>query len=214
MRPLRVVLALSLVLVLVTGAAAQAPITLWINGRQVVSDVPPVIVQDRVMVPLRLVSEQLDAEVSWDGASRTVTVTSRGMTWEAYRTGIRPWLDQLLSTSQAFEKILAQRNAGQITDTEAEELYRAIVTWCDKALDTLVTFSASRQGAELHGLLTQTIAAYRAAAEVSAIYHAHLAAGRLTEALALSGALRALATWAFELHRRLETAWKDAATDL
>ncbi len=38
--------------------------------------VMPVIVNDRTLVPVRIISEGLKAEVNWDGDSRTVTVTN------------------------------------------------------------------------------------------------------------------------------------------
>ncbi len=37
-------------------------------------DAPPFILDDRTLVPARAVSEALDAEVKWDGTTRTVTV--------------------------------------------------------------------------------------------------------------------------------------------
>lgn len=44
------------------------------NGETVVLDVAPTIVDDRTLVPVRAVSESLNAEVSWDAATRTVYV--------------------------------------------------------------------------------------------------------------------------------------------
>ncbi len=40
-------------------------------------DQPAVIVADRTMVPLRFVLEEFDLDVDWDGATRTVILTSR-----------------------------------------------------------------------------------------------------------------------------------------
>ena len=39
-------------------------------------DVPPQIIGDRTLVPIRAVSESLDCDVDWDGNSRTVIITS------------------------------------------------------------------------------------------------------------------------------------------
>lgn len=47
-----------------------------VNGRVVVLDVPPMIVQSRTLVPLRFVSEAMGARVDWDAATRTVFITS------------------------------------------------------------------------------------------------------------------------------------------
>lgn len=46
------------------------------NGQPVNLDVPAKIISDRTMVPLRFVSEALGCQVSWDGATQTVTITS------------------------------------------------------------------------------------------------------------------------------------------
>lgn len=47
-----------------------------INGFPQLLDVPPLIVNDRTLVPLRFFSEAFGAEVGWDGTTRTVMVVS------------------------------------------------------------------------------------------------------------------------------------------
>lgn len=75
-------LALALAAAVAAGSAAAPagaearPIRLVIDGREIVPDVPPTIVDGRVLVPIRVVSETLGATVAWDEASRTVTVVS------------------------------------------------------------------------------------------------------------------------------------------
>jgi len=46
-----------------------------INGRSVLLDAPPLNRSGRVFIPVRFVSEAFKAEVVWDQATRTVTVT-------------------------------------------------------------------------------------------------------------------------------------------
>ena len=53
-------------------------IKLYINNREVKCDVAPMIVNDRTLVPARVVFENLKAEVEWDEASRRVFITSGG----------------------------------------------------------------------------------------------------------------------------------------
>ncbi|MBI4280028.1 MAG: copper amine oxidase N-terminal domain-containing protein [Armatimonadetes bacterium] len=61
-------------------AQGQVPrIQVMVDGQPVVFDQPPVMMQGRVMVPLRGVFERLGASVVWDDASRTV-VAVRGDT--------------------------------------------------------------------------------------------------------------------------------------
>ncbi|HOQ09731.1 MAG TPA: copper amine oxidase N-terminal domain-containing protein, partial [Syntrophomonadaceae bacterium] len=72
------------VVVLICGLAAATwadqPIKLVVNGQEIKSDVPPQIIGDRTMVPVRWIAEALGAEVEWDAASRTVIITTKGNT--------------------------------------------------------------------------------------------------------------------------------------
>lgn len=45
-----------------------------INQKAYTLDVPPVIIQDRTMVPLRFIAEALNAEVKWDHKTKTVVI--------------------------------------------------------------------------------------------------------------------------------------------
>lgn len=48
---------------------------LKVNGRYVYSDVEPFIVNDRTLVPMRVIFEKLGADVVWDGDTATATAT-------------------------------------------------------------------------------------------------------------------------------------------
>ena len=58
------------------GFAANETIRLFVNGQEVVPDVPPVIIDGRVMVPARFIAEPLGATVEWDGENRIVIIKS------------------------------------------------------------------------------------------------------------------------------------------
>jgi len=60
----------------VTAAAPgeTRPISLFVDGSRLDLDVPPAIIEDRTLVPLRGVFRALGAEVAWDPATRTVRV--------------------------------------------------------------------------------------------------------------------------------------------
>lgn len=47
-----------------------------VNGKDAELITPPIIMSDRILVPLRAVSEAAGADVLWDGEARTVTITS------------------------------------------------------------------------------------------------------------------------------------------
>ena len=65
-----------LVLILLIGccgiAAAEDEIRVNLNGREISFDVPPQMINDRTMVPVRAVFEAMGATVSWDPQTSTV----------------------------------------------------------------------------------------------------------------------------------------------
>jgi len=51
--------------------------TAQVNGQPVQMDVPPRIINNRTLVPLRFLSENLDSQVEWDGVNRMVYVETK-----------------------------------------------------------------------------------------------------------------------------------------
>lgn len=67
--------------VFATRGSTQVQLTIgsriaFVDGRQVMLDVPPMIVGGRTLVPLRFISESLGAHVQWLPTTRTVFITS------------------------------------------------------------------------------------------------------------------------------------------
>jgi hypothetical protein len=59
----------------------QKNLTLWVDrltadldGQQLTLDVPPKVIRNRTLVPLRFVSENLGCKVEWDGTTKKVTL--------------------------------------------------------------------------------------------------------------------------------------------
>lgn len=52
------------------------PVTLKLNRKIIETDVPPVILENRTLVPVRVISESTGARVDWDGENYEVTVTT------------------------------------------------------------------------------------------------------------------------------------------
>lgn len=52
---------------------ADNDVKVVVNGKQLILDVQPIILNDRVMVPLRAIFEELNVEVQWDQVNRIVT---------------------------------------------------------------------------------------------------------------------------------------------
>lgn len=72
---MRVITFCVMFLLLLTAAAgvAQAAPVVILDGNQLSFDVSPEIVQGRVLVPMRALFEAVDADVQWNGETRTVT---------------------------------------------------------------------------------------------------------------------------------------------
>ena len=68
------------VLLLMIGSQAEAvsQIRVVVNGEEIAPDVQPIVQQSRVLIPLRVVMEELGAKVVFDTASKTITVTKAG----------------------------------------------------------------------------------------------------------------------------------------
>lgn len=56
-----------------TGQASNSTISLKVNGQLINSDVAPVVINGRTMVPVRAIAEALGLSVSFDDATQTVT---------------------------------------------------------------------------------------------------------------------------------------------
>lgn len=50
-------------------------ITIKVNGKTIETDVDPINVDGRVLVPVRAIAENLGCAVEWDGATQTVSIT-------------------------------------------------------------------------------------------------------------------------------------------
>ncbi|MDD2498147.1 MAG: copper amine oxidase N-terminal domain-containing protein [Desulfitobacteriaceae bacterium] len=71
-----------LFMVISAGVFASGQINLFINGKEVKSDVSPKITNGRVLVPIRVISEELGAEVTWDDKKQTVQINSHEDIWK------------------------------------------------------------------------------------------------------------------------------------
>ncbi|MDD2586105.1 MAG: stalk domain-containing protein [Syntrophomonadaceae bacterium] len=60
-------------------AEADQGIRIYLNGREVKSDVQPLIINDRTMVPIRVISEGLGLQVKWDNDNRQVIITGNAV---------------------------------------------------------------------------------------------------------------------------------------
>ncbi len=67
--------AVALLFVLITGMAyASQPISIMVDGKAISTDTPAQIINNRTMVPVKVISEALGAEVKYEAASNTVSI--------------------------------------------------------------------------------------------------------------------------------------------
>lgn len=72
-----VVLTLAVALGVGMGTAwAQNPVRIFVDGKEVISDVAPQIVSGRVLVPIRVVAENLGAKVEYSKTGNSVIISS------------------------------------------------------------------------------------------------------------------------------------------
>lgn len=64
---------LAILFLLTLGAAANEQIHVYLDGKELSFDTPPIIIDDNTLVPMRAVFEALGAEVKWDGDKQCVT---------------------------------------------------------------------------------------------------------------------------------------------
>lgn len=77
---LSLMLALTMVFSLASIASAAQEIKIMVGGKDLDVSVAPTITNGRVMLPVRDVFEAIDARVSYDSATRTVTAVRKGVT--------------------------------------------------------------------------------------------------------------------------------------
>lgn len=64
-------LVVALFLILCLPVSAETPIKVTVDGKTLFFDTNPINDRGRIIVPLRRIFEELDAEVSWDGETKT-----------------------------------------------------------------------------------------------------------------------------------------------
>lgn len=124
-----VVLILACILVLsgITFAASNGYfegfriVNVNINGKNVVGDVPAVMLNGRTMVPLRVISETFGADVNWNNNTYTATLTTNS-------SGISNTLKVAITFSEHYSKLLKYGHSlgahGSYLESNANRLLR------------------------------------------------------------------------------------------
>lgn len=149
---LSAVLAIVMLCGMVTTPAGAEGITVTLNGNKIAFDQPPIIKDDRTLVPVRAIFEELGAEVGWNGDTQTVTAvkgdTVIGLTigdYAIYKNGYRKSIDvpailvnnrvlvPVRAISEAFDcDVLWDGNTSTVVITKSGYNYPAIDTFIDR----------------------------------------------------------------------------------
>ncbi len=70
---LSIILAIAIVFSFTAAMAEEKVVSVEVNGKAMVFDVDPIIVEGRTLVPLRAIFEELGAQVAWEDEDQTVT---------------------------------------------------------------------------------------------------------------------------------------------
>lgn len=88
---------------------SSTDVKLVVNGTPVSSDVAPIIINERTMIPARAVFEQLGGTVSWNEASQQVTVQLGGHTVVLTIQSLNATVDGTLRTMDAVPRLYQGR---------------------------------------------------------------------------------------------------------
>jgi hypothetical protein len=96
-----------------------------INGKEVTLDVPPTVIKNRTLVPIRFISEALGATVDWDAATRTITIrVPDAIALKEKLAEVREELAQLQKT--ILEKAKELQDKLEASEKEVEDLKKEI----------------------------------------------------------------------------------------
>jgi hypothetical protein len=86
-------LLLSLTLLFPAQTTAAQAITVILDGRILTMDIPPVVRDNRTLLPMRVIFEALGTVVEWDAVTRSVTARSQGRTVVLQLNNPVSWVD-------------------------------------------------------------------------------------------------------------------------
>lgn len=117
------------------------PITIHADGVYVPTDVEPYITAGRTMVPLRAAGEALDAEVTWDGGTRSITVQHDEDTVVFYADNTTYFINGEARTTDVSPQIVGGRT--MLPMRVFAEALDATVTWDNDLRDVKIDTAAA-----------------------------------------------------------------------
>lgn len=102
--------------------AAGKAVQIVVDGRELAVFPPPLISENRVLVPLRAVAEALEADVAWNAATKTVVVKTLVQKGERYLQGLpdsvaeQPGIARNFIDAAALRDVLDDDRDGDLAD--------------------------------------------------------------------------------------------------
>lgn len=110
--------------------AGSGPVSIILDGKEIISDSPPVIVNGRTLVPARAVFEAMGGSVEWNAASREVTVEVDSVTVILKINSKKAYIDGTEKTMDVPAGIIRDRT--MIPIRFVSEAAGCKVTWDEK----------------------------------------------------------------------------------
>ncbi len=125
--------------------AGSASIQVKLDGMDIVSDSPPVIVNGRTLIPARALFEAMGGTVSWDGSARAVTADVAGVNIKLRIDSTRAYINGTESTLDVPARIIKSRT--MIPVRFVTEAAGCQVSWDEK--NRIVSIVSPNQEKEL-----------------------------------------------------------------
>lgn len=117
---------------------SDMPVTIHIDGKYLPTDVDPILISDRTMVPLRVAGEALGATIDWNGSDQSITVTKDNNTILFHLYSTLYYVNGMLAYSDVAPLMIQNRTLLPLR-VFAESM-KADVHWdqnlCDVQIDT------------------------------------------------------------------------------
>lgn len=110
--------------------------TVYINSETKTIDVPPMIIDDRTLVPVRFVAESFGANVNWDGNSKTVIITTS---------------DSISNVPDSFTYGYIKADFGQLNSNAEENGLEGLDVYLDCTLEKIDLINNETSEAQLIG---------------------------------------------------------------
>lgn len=112
---------------------AKVPVRLWIEGGYVVSDVNPIIENNRTLVPIRIISETLGFEVFWNPTDRKILI--QGVDQDGSKASYLFQIDKTSYINNELNQSFTMDVAPKIENNRTYVPIRLIAELFDKKVD-------------------------------------------------------------------------------